>query len=269
MSPRVLLIGGHGKVSMLMTPKLLDASFKVTSMIRDLAQKDEITVLGKGKDGQLDILVSSLEDIKTPQQATAILNQVKPDYVVWSAGAGGKGGPSRTFAIDRDAAQHFIRASVAKDSGVKKFMMISYLGSRRNKPHWWTDEDWAASQRINEGALRNYFAAKVEADECLTGLAQQRGEGFKAICLRPGTLTDDEGRGKVSLGHTRARGKVARVDVASVAVNLLTRDDAEGWVDLLEGEEPIWAAVERVVKERVDGVDGEDVQAMTEKFQLS
>ena len=88
-SPRVLLLGGHGKVSMLMTPLLLARSWHVTSVIRNPDQKSEILDLAK-KHGypteNLEVLIESLEDVKTEKDAQAVLDQVKPDYVVWSAG---------------------------------------------------------------------------------------------------------------------------------------------------------------------------------------
>ncbi len=86
MSPRVLLIGGHGKVSLLLTPMLLSRSWNVTSLIRDPSQSDEILSRGKGQPGKVDVLVRSLEDLKSDDDAQKVLDEVKPDYVVWSAG---------------------------------------------------------------------------------------------------------------------------------------------------------------------------------------
>ena len=86
MPPRVLLLGGHGKVSMLMTPMMLSRSWQVTSVIRNPNHEDEIKSTAKGQPGQIDILVSSLEDIKNAQHAQNILDKAKPDYVIWSAG---------------------------------------------------------------------------------------------------------------------------------------------------------------------------------------
>lgn len=87
MPPRVLLIGGHGKVSQLMTPLLLSRSWTVTSLIRDPGQASTIHALGKGQQGKLEVLVRSLEDVKSKQEAQSIIEEANPDYVVWSAGA--------------------------------------------------------------------------------------------------------------------------------------------------------------------------------------
>lgn len=149
-----------------------------------------------------------------------------------------------------------MRSAVSTPS-VTKFLLISYLGSRRKQPPWWSSDEWAATQKVNEGALSHYYAAKVAADEHLVALARTRRDGFQAICLRPGNLSDEVGVGKVSLGRTAARGKVSRGDVAEVAARLLERKDTRGWYDLLGGEEEVGEAVERVVREKVDCFEGE------------
>lgn len=86
MSQHVLLIGGHGKVAQFITPLLLARSYAVTSMIRDPAQSATITKLGEGQPGKLNVLVSSVEDVKSEHDARKILDQVKPSWVIWSAG---------------------------------------------------------------------------------------------------------------------------------------------------------------------------------------
>ena len=285
MSIRVLLLGGHGKVSLLITPLLLSRSWHVTSVIRDPSQADDILSKGRGQPGTLEVLTSSLEDVKSPQQAQTVLNESKPDYVIWSAGistllfsltgkaangillgAGGKGGASRTYAIDRDACSHFIRASLSTPT-VSKFLLISYLGSRAKPPSWWTSSEWSACVETNTSSLSNYYVAKLAADECLTALArtQPKERGFQAIVLRPGQLTDEEATGRVSLGKTRAEGKVSRGDVADVGVRLLDGTKG-GWLDLLEGEERVQEAVERVEREEVDCVEGEDIEDMISRY---
>jgi dTDP-4-dehydrorhamnose reductase len=86
MAHHILLIGGHGKVAQLLTPLLLAKSWNVTSMIRTASQKSAIEKLGQGQPGKLNVLVSSVADVKNEGDAKSILEQVKPDWVVWSAG---------------------------------------------------------------------------------------------------------------------------------------------------------------------------------------
>lgn len=172
-------------------------------------------------------------------------------------GAGGKGGASTTYAIDRDACIHFIQAS-ASIPRVAAFLLISYIGSRRAKAPWWSEADWTSTQSTNTGALKDYHVAKLAADECLAAVSRA---GFRGICLRPGPLADDNpGGGKVSLGKIEASGKVDRLDVAKVAVELLESRYRGGWLDLLQGEEEIGEAVRRCVEGGIDCRDGEDVK---------
>ncbi|RAK71217.1 uncharacterized protein BO72DRAFT_392558 [Aspergillus fijiensis CBS 313.89] len=273
---QVLLLGGHGKVALHLTPLLLARSWNVTSVIRNPEHESEILALGKGAKGKLNVLLSSLDDVKSEGDAKKVLDAVDPDYVVWSAGAGGKGGPARTQAIDEVAAKHFLTASFARPR-VTKFLLVSWIGSRRNPPSWLSNDDWAGLQNVFHNVLPAYAKAKLEADEYMTALAAQRkklvaagaAQPLQAINLRPGTLTDTPATRKVDLGKTRKGvDNVTREDVAIVADLLLARDDTDGWYDLLNGEEGVEEAVERVASEKVDAVEGEDVEGMVKRFGL-
>lgn len=117
---------------------------------------------------------------------------------------------------------------------------------------------------MNAEVLPHYFKAKVEADEHLAAVAKKRRDNgdnkFQAINLRPGTLTDSPPTRKVKLGKTPSRGSVPRADVAAVAAALLDRSDTNGWYDLLEGPDEIDVAIDQLVKEKHDGIAGEDLQ---------
>ncbi|CZR54707.1 uncharacterized protein PAC_04591 [Phialocephala subalpina] len=256
----ILLLGGHGKVSLLMTPKLLSRSWNVTSVIRNPDQKSEILSAGKNGPGKISVLAESIEDVKSQSDAQSIIDKVNPDTIVWSAGAGGKGGADRTYAIDRDACIHFIRAGI-NTAGVKRFLVVSALSSRRGKASWWDDDSWALVQKMNTEIMPAYYKAKLAADDVLAVEGAKR-DGFGWISLRPGMLTDDAESGKIDLGKTKARGGVTRADVAEVGARLLERDGVSGWFDLLGGEEEVGAAVERVLKDKVNSIEGEDLEEM-------
>ena len=55
-------------------------------MIRTAEQTATIEKLGQGQPGKLSVLVSSVADVKSEADAKKIVDQVKPDWVVWSAG---------------------------------------------------------------------------------------------------------------------------------------------------------------------------------------
>lgn len=138
--------------------------------------------------------------------------------------------------------------------------MVSYLASRRSKPSWWDDDAWASALEVNNKILPDYYLAKIAADEVLYRESAKRGTDFVGINLRPGTLTTDPPAG-VELGKTKtSRGKSSREGVAQVAAKLLEVDGIKNsWVDMLDGQEEVGAAVERVVKEGVDAAEGEEI----------
>ncbi|KAK4124500.1 hypothetical protein N657DRAFT_644739 [Parathielavia appendiculata] len=285
----VLLLGGHGKVAQLLTPLLLRRGWDVTSVIRSeeqvsavrglarlaAARDDEDFEKGSNKEGgeeksseseklkgvgKLEVLVRSLEEVRVERDARRVLDEVpRVDYIVWSAGAGGKGGSERTYVIDRDAAIYFIRAAAATPT-ITRFLMVSYLGSRRNKPAWWSDEAWAAAEDVNTRILPHYYRAKLAADEELYSVSKERGSGFVGINLRPGTLTL-EPAGRIELGKTgHSTGRISRESVARVADLLLASEGLKNtWLDLLDGEEEMGKAVARVVREGVNAAEGEGI----------
>ncbi|KIY68474.1 NAD(P)-binding protein [Cylindrobasidium torrendii FP15055 ss-10] len=266
-NPRILLLGGHGKVALAMTPRLLAKGWSVTSVVRNPEHEADIRATAPSPKGTLDVLVSSLDEISTQEDANQIIARVKPHWLIWSAGAGGKGGAVRTNQIDHLAAVAFIRAAAAS-ANVTTFLMVSAFNSRRSRPSWWTDEDWESIVHMNTVTMPDYYRAKIAADEVLTAVAQKRDRSstmppMRSVVLRPGWLTDDEPTGKIQLGKTKGTGKVPRADVAETAVRLLEavqRGWDGGWVDLLSGENDIDSEIGRVVNANENSIDGENLQ---------
>ncbi|RKK76717.1 hypothetical protein BFJ70_g17395 [Fusarium oxysporum] len=236
MSRHVLILGGHGKIAQILTRQLLKKSWTVTSVIRAQEQVPQIESLASGQQ-RLNVLVRNLEDIKGVSQAKSILEEVQPDAVVWSAGAGGKGGLDRT--------------------PIKKFILISYLACRRKSPSWWDSDAWAYAHEMQSGDLSNYCRAKLAADEALLQKASLRLD-FSGISLRPGTLSDGPA-GQVELGKTKtSRGNVSRASVADTIVSLLENQNVKtSWLDLLDGNDNVNASVERIASAGVDAAEGE------------
>lgn len=190
-----------------------------------------------------------------------------------ATGAGGKGAPERvspslphlpplltpvqTFKIDRDAAIHFITAASTLPS-ITRFLLISYLGSRLSGASWWPSGEWDHyHETVNNGVLANYYKAKIAADEVLYETSA-KSKTLVGINLRPGTLSDEKA-GTVELGKTEhIKGQVSREAVAKVADALLASEGVKNtWLDLLDGNEEIQSAVDRVVKDGVDAAEGE------------
>ena len=144
---RVTIIGGHGKIALILAPLLVEAGHEVTSVIRNPDHVADVEATGA------TALVSSVEDADTNALADLLSGQ---DAVVWSAGAGG-GDPERTFAVDRDAAIRSMDA--AQTAGVGRYVMVSFSGADRD------------SLVPEDNPFRSYQDAKIAADEHLRASA--------------------------------------------------------------------------------------------------
>lgn len=223
---RIVIIGGHGKVALLLAPILRDAGHTVVSLIRDADQAPDIAAAGG------EPLVVSVEDA-TQQDITAAL--MGADAVVWSAGAGGKGGPDRTDAVDRQAAIRSMAA--AAEAGVKRYVMVSWAGSYGDKP---VPED---------NGLYNYAMAKLDADKHLVST------DLDWTIVGPGTLTLDEPSGEIEVTREvgTAGAPTSRANVAQVIAAVLA-DDAtiHRVIPFKDGSTPIAEAVHDVPEEYSD-----------------
>jgi uncharacterized protein YbjT (DUF2867 family) len=83
-----------------------------------------------------------------------------------------------------------------------------------------------------------YLRAKGRADDAVLA------SGLDATVVRPGSLTNDPGTGRVRLGASVPRGRVTRDDVAAVLVAVLDSPKAIGrTVELIGGDTPVADAV--------------------------
>ncbi|MEV8145669.1 NAD(P)H-binding protein [Specibacter sp. NPDC078709] len=197
---KVLIIGGHGKVALLLAPLLKAAGMEVTSVIRNAAHIDDVAATGATPVVH-DVVSSSHEEL------TELL--AGHDAVIWSAGAGG-GSPERTYAVDRDAAIASMEAAAA--AGVQRYLMVSYLGAR-------ADHGVPA-----ENSFFAYAEAKAAAD------AHLRSSSLAWTILAPGALTLDVPTGLIDPTPATAReagasGNTSRANTALVAAAALQRPD--------------------------------------------
>jgi uncharacterized protein YbjT (DUF2867 family) len=100
---RILLIGGHGKVALLLEPLLAEAGHHVTAVIRKPDQEADVRAAGATP------LVADVAAFDTDQLASLVSGN---DAVIWS---------------DRDAAIRTVDAAV--QAGVRRFLMVSYFGA--------------------------------------------------------------------------------------------------------------------------------------------
>lgn len=213
MSERILIIGGHGKVALLLEPLLTRRGDTVTAVIRNPEHAPDVVATGAAP------LVADVETMDTAQLVELMRSH---DVVVWSAGAGG-GNPARTYAVDRDAAIRSIDA--AATAGARRYVMVSYFGA---KPDHGVPPDHS---------FFAYAESKAAADDHL------RASGLDWTILGPSGLTLDEPTGRIDADAETA-GTVPRADVAAVIAATIADDSTIGrTIRFNSGDDEIAAAV--------------------------
>lgn len=263
--PTTLIVGGHGKVATHLTRILTNEEkppHTVHSIIRTADQIADIEKLGAYP------IVQSIEEATVPELLTT-LGRVKPDVVVWAAGAP-FGSGDRVDKVDREGAIKVMDAlaiaAQAGDTG-KRFVSISALDlrDRANKPvpDWYDEADRRQSDRV-WATIESHMLAKLAADKELRTGNDKRGLDYTMV--RPGGLSNDPGDclvalGKVHLGKTIKREDLARVVAAAIKVDetIGLAFDAVG-VDesfgAVGGKEAILKGVKGVGHGRIDTFDG-------------
>jgi len=209
----ITIIGGHGKVGLLLAPLLVEAGHDVTSVIRNPDHSDDIRATG-ATPLVADVAASATDEI------TELL--ADSDAVVWSAGAGG-GSAERTYAVDRDAAIRSIDAAVAAEA--RRYVMVSYFGAGPDHGVDPSDDFFA------------YAESKAAADEHL------RAAELDWTILAPSALTLDEPTGRIDANAEKGS-SVSRADVAAVVAAVLADPSTiRRTISFNNGDEPIADAI--------------------------
>jgi uncharacterized protein YbjT (DUF2867 family) len=204
----ILVAGGHGKVALRLLKLLAEQGHHARGLIRKPEQAADLEAVGA---------VPVLGDLENDESLNAYVQGA--DAVVFAAGAGPGSGPARKRTVDLGGAVKL--ADAAHATGVRRYVMVSSIGAHQPES--------AGDQ------MRPYLLAKADADEHL------KKSGLDWTIVRPGSLTDDPGSGKVrvttELGN---RGPVPRDDVAAVLAAVLTTDSTIGVTfELFTGDTPI------------------------------
>lgn len=210
---RIVLIGGHGRVALRLQRMLVERGDEVDAIIRNVAHTADIEALGA------KAVVADIELLDVDELAELIRGH---DAIVWSAGAGG-GDPTRTLAVDRDAAIRSMEAAELVD--VRRYVMVSYFES----PDHTVPES---------NPFHTYAEAKAAADEHLAGTS------LEWTILGPSRLTDGDGTGRIDVEASRSR-TVDRADVAAVVAAALDNPRTIGrTIRFNTGETPIAEALD-------------------------
>jgi uncharacterized protein YbjT (DUF2867 family) len=208
----IVVTGGHGQVALRLLKLLADRGHTARGLIRNREHAADLAAVGA---------VPVLADLEN--DATLDEHVKGADAVVFAAGAGPGSGPARKRTVDLGGAVKL--ADAARATGVRRYVMVSSIGA---------DRPAAAGE-----SMRPYLEAKAEADEYL------QASGLDWTIVRPGSLTDDPGTGRVRVStELGGGGPVTRDDVAAVLAATLTAENTVGVTfELFAGETPIDEAV--------------------------
>lgn len=201
-SKKVLIIGGHGRVALIATPKLIAAGHDVTSVIRNPNHVSDIEAIGATP------LVRDIIGLETETWEERLTQY---DVVIWAAGHGDIGSVEGTHAVDRDAALtsvDAIRNLLARGERVPRYLMVSFLGSLNLQVD--PEDDFYA-----------YAESKKKVDRELLAT-----EGLDTLILAPGVLTMDESTGGTLLDDENEEvwdRKTSRYLVADVITEMTSR----------------------------------------------
>ncbi|MGW4382196.1 SDR family oxidoreductase [Kitasatospora sp. NPDC004531] len=213
---RIVIAGGHGQIALRLERLLSGRGDEVAGLIRRPEQAGDLSAAGA------EPVVCDLESASVAEVARHLEGA---DAAVFAAGAGPGSGAARKETVDLGACVLF--ADAAEAAGVRRFVVVSSMGTDREPPKG-TDPVFAA-----------YLRAKAAAD------AEVRSRsGLDWTILRPGGLTDQPGTGRVKLGESTGHGTVPRDDVAAVLVALLDEPATVGrTLELISGNSPVAEAV--------------------------
>ncbi|WP_405658018.1 NAD(P)H-binding protein [Streptomyces sp. NBC_01166] len=213
---KVFQIGAAGGVGRRLTQLLTARGDSVDGMHRGPDQGETVREAG-GTPVIGDLIADSVDDLARKMQGQ--------DAVVFSAGAHGTG-MDKTTLIDGKGLQK--AADAAALAGVARFVLVSVF------------PDALRGGEAGEG-FEHYIKVKKSADVYLTRT------DLDWLILRPGTLLDTPGDGKVTAGPAVEYGDVHRDDVAAFIDAALHEPRlSRVIVELTSGDTPVADAVARL-----------------------
>lgn len=217
---KVFIIGAAGKVGRRLVMQLVGRGHEAIALHRNPEQGSELADLGATP------IEGNLLELESGQMAQLMSSS---DAVVFTAGAGGAG-MDLTNAIDGRGLELAVAAAI--QAGVRRFILVSaFLDALRGSP-------------LSEG-FENYIAVKKRADAHLVG------SDLDWVIVRPGTLLEDTGTGKILTDVAIPYGEVSRDDVAATLAELIDQPKVSRVIiELTQGDTPVSDAVRRLGHER-------------------
>lgn len=213
---KVFIVGGAGKVGRRLSQRLSQRGHQALALHRNAEQAEELQALGATP------VLGSLLNLNAEELAKLMIGS---DIVVFSAGAGGKGGMEMTNAIDGRGLE--LAVAAARKAGVPRFLLVSAFPE-------------ASRGKEVSDTFENYMAIKKRADVHLVE------SDLDWVILRPGTLLDTPGAGNVRTGLAIPYGDVPRDDVAATLLEIIERPlVSRVIIELTQGDTPVGESVQR------------------------
>lgn len=213
----VFIIGGAGKVGLRLSKILADKGQAVHALHRLPEQAQFIRLQGAKP------VSGSLTELDAETLATVMKGC---DVVVFSAGAGGKGGPEMTNAVDGEGLK--TAAEAAALAGISRFLLVSAFPE-------------ASRGETTSASFENYMRVKKQAEVVLAESA------LDWVILRPGLLRDDKGSGFVRTGLAIPYGEVTRDNVAAALAEIIGQPRVSRLIiELTDGEVPVREAIQQM-----------------------
>ena len=207
---RVVIAGGHGKIALRLERQLSRAGHRSVGLVRNAGHVPDLQATGA------EAAVLDLERSAVDAVAEVVAGA---DAVVFAAGAGPGSGNARKDTVDRAAAA--LLADAAERAGVRRYLMVSSMGTDRADPD-------------SDDVFQVYLRAKAAAD------ADLRSRDLDWTIVQPGRLTDEDGTGKITLDPASEPREVPREDVAATLLAALEQPATiRRQFSILRGDTPI------------------------------
>lgn len=197
----ILILGANGGVGSKLTDILAKNKADFTASVRN---EQKLKVLkAKGIDSKLiDVVNYSIDDMAKSFKGY--------DKVLFSVGAGGKGGDDTTVKVDLDGAIKTMKA--AKKAGVSQYYMVSTWDSSRT------------AVENPDDPIKTYTICKHYAD-----LYLKENSGLSYTIIHPSSLNDGDAKGSIEVTDTHSTKvatsqSISRNDMAAFLAKLLLRD---------------------------------------------
>ncbi|WP_323661056.1 NAD(P)H-binding protein [Pectobacterium versatile] len=214
---RVFIIGGAGQVGQRLSKMLSERGHSVQALNRSPAKEELLRQLGA------EPVTRSLTELDVNTLAAHLTGN---DVVVFTAGAGGKGGPEMTNTVDGEGLKTAVAAAL--QAGVSRFLLVSAFPE-------------ALRGELVSDTFENYMRVKKMAD---VTLAESE---LDWVILRPGTLRDASGTGHVRAGLAIPYGDVSRDDVAATLAEIIEQPAiTRVIIELTEGDTQVREAVQKM-----------------------